>query len=339
VPLLRHGLHVTPLWRPGHEAVGHVARRMLPVLIGAAVYQINVMMGTIFASVLPQGSVSYLWYADRVFEFPLGLVAVALGTAALPSFATQAARQELGELRRSLAFAIRITSFVAIPAAAGIAVLALPITTVLFRRGAFGGYEAEMTAWALRALALGLWPVSMAQVLVAAFYAVGDARTPALTGCIGFAANAILSLMLMGQPSTEVASTLSRLITEASGRLGVWDLRHAGLALATSLAATANLVLLLLFLSRRLQELGARLILPSLARSLAAAMVMVLPVSLTSRLVDWSDVGSFWPRAVVLSLSLAVGVGTFGGAAYALGSPEIAALSDLLRRRIRVAAG
>jgi putative peptidoglycan lipid II flippase len=337
VPLLRHGLRMTPLWRPRHEAVGRVARRMFPVLLGAAVYQINVVMGTIFASVLPQGSVSYLWYADRVFEFPLGIVAVALGTAALPSFATQAARRELGELRRSLAFAIRITSFVAIPAAVGIALLALPITTVLFRRGAFGVHEAEMTAWALRSLALGLWSVSMAHVLVAAFYAVGDTRTPALTACIGFAVNVILSLMLMGQPSAEGTSILTRIITVASGWLGIWDLRHAGLALATALAATLNLALLLKLLSRRLQGLGADVITPSLARSLAAALVMVPPVWLASRLVDWSAAGSFWSRALVLVLSLAVGVGTFGAAAYALGSPEITALRDLLRQRLGAA--
>jgi putative peptidoglycan lipid II flippase len=337
VPLLRHGLHLTPLWQPRHEAVGHVARRLFPVLIGAAVFQINMMMGTIFASVLPQGSVSYLWYADRVFEFPLGLVAVAFGTAALPSFTTQAARQELGELRRSLAFAIRITSFVAIPAAVGIAVLALPITTVLFRRGAFGVHEAEMTAWALRSLAMGLWPVSMAHVLVAAFYAVGDARTPALTACIGFTANAVLSLMLMGQPSAEATSMLSRFIMAASGQLGIWDLRHAGLALATSLAATVNLALLLKLLSRRLRGLGADVITASLARSLAAALIMAPPVWLVSRLVDWSGAGSFWSHTLVLLLSLAVGVGTFGTAAYALGSPEITTLRDLLRQRLGAA--
>ncbi len=98
-PLLRRGLHLWPRWEPGHAAVRRVFWLMAPTVFGAAVYQINVMVDTILASVLPSGSVSYLWYADRVFEFPLGIFAVALGTGALPSFSTLAARRAYGTTR------------------------------------------------------------------------------------------------------------------------------------------------------------------------------------------------------------------------------------------------
>jgi len=333
--LRRRGLTVTPLWRPRHEAVRRVGHRMLPVVLGAAVYQINVMVGTILASVLPEGSVSYLWYADRVFEFPLGLVAVALGTAALPSFATQAALRAFDDLRGSLRFAIRVNSFIAVPAAVGIGVLALPITTVLFRRGAFGPYEAEMTAWALRALAVGLWSVSIARVLVAAFYALGDTRTPAVTAGIAFLANVVFSLMLMGPTVADGASGFPAAIAAATRFLCVRDMRHAGLALAAALAATVNLALLSTLLSRRLRGLVTGDLVRSLSRTVAASLVMGVPVYLTSRLGGWAGAGPFWHRAVVLLLAIGVGVTSFGVLAHALGSEELAALRETVRERLR----
>ncbi len=109
-PLVRHGVRIVPRWQPGHEAVRRALGLMAPMVFGAAVYQINLMISTMLASVLPSGSVSYLWYADRIFEFPLGIFAVALGTAALPSFSAQAARRAYADLRHSLAFSIRITN-------------------------------------------------------------------------------------------------------------------------------------------------------------------------------------------------------------------------------------
>src|SRR5215470_2583453 len=197
-PLLRHGVRLRPFWHPRHEAVRRALGLMAPMLFGAAVYQINIMVDTILASVLPPGSVSYLWYADRVFEFPLGIFAVALGTAALPSFSAQAARGAYDDLRQTLAFSIRLTNFIVLPAMVGIMTLATPITAVLFQRGAFGFTEAVLTARALSAFAVGLWSVSMVRLIVPAFYAFQDTRTPVLTAAAAFIANCICSLVLMG---------------------------------------------------------------------------------------------------------------------------------------------
>ena len=139
VPLARRGISLAPLWEPRHPAVRRVLRLLAPSAVGAAVYQINVMLSTSLASVLPAGSVSALWYAGRVFEFPIGLVAVAIGTAALPSFAEQAARGAMPSCGAASASRWRSTNVLAVPASLALLVLARPITAVLFQRGAFGG--------------------------------------------------------------------------------------------------------------------------------------------------------------------------------------------------------
>src|SRR5690606_21913595 len=146
---------VSELARPRHEAVRRSAMLLLPAALGTAIFQINLMVGTVLASTLPRGSVSYLWYAGRVFEFPVGLFVAALGTAALPSMSSQAARGDLAGMRDSLGFALSLMNFIAVPATVGLILLAEPITGLLFQRGAFGAVETAMTAQALRAYALG----------------------------------------------------------------------------------------------------------------------------------------------------------------------------------------
>jgi putative peptidoglycan lipid II flippase len=149
VALRRDGTAVMPVWQPSHPALGAIWRLLAPATLGTAMYQINVLLSTTVATLLPAGCVSALWYAGRLLEFPIGLVAVALGTAALPSFAEQAARQAQDEMRRSLSFAISLTNYVAIPASVALVILARPITAVLFQRGAFA--DVDLTAAALRA--------------------------------------------------------------------------------------------------------------------------------------------------------------------------------------------
>jgi putative peptidoglycan lipid II flippase len=338
-PLLRRGMHIVPRWQPGHEAVRRALGLMAPMVFGAAVYQINIMVDTVLASVLPSGSVSYLWYADRVFEFPLGIFAVALGTAALPSFSAQAARGAYDELRRSLTFSIRLTNFIALPAAVGIATLAIPITSVLFRRGAFGFEQAVLTARALSAFAVGLWSVSIVRLIVPAFYALEDTRTPVLTAAAAFVTNCFFSLLLMGPVAATGESGLADAIAAVTRTISVFNLRHAGLALSTSLAATVNLVLLAMLLHRRLGPLGAREIVPSFARSLVASLVMVPPVRTVAGLTDWSQSGHLIAHSVVLLAAVALGVVVFVGVAVILGGTEVQAVTRILRQRFERSAG
>ncbi len=153
--LRREGTAVTPIWEPSHPALGEIWRLLAPATLGTAMYQVNVLLSTSIATLLVPGSVSALWYAGRLLEFPIGLVAVALGTAALPSFADQAARQAQGEMRHSLSFAIALTNYVAIPASVALVILARPITAVLFQRGAFTAADVDLTALRSQAYAVG----------------------------------------------------------------------------------------------------------------------------------------------------------------------------------------
>ncbi len=336
-PLAARGVLLAPLWEPGHEAIRRILRLMAPTVFGAAVYQVNLMVDTILASVLPEGTVSYLWYADRVFEFPLGVFAVAFGTAALPSFSTLAARGAYGELGRTLVFALRITTFLVVPAAVGIALLATPITAVLFQRGAFGFAASQLTARALAAFAAGLWSVAAVRIVVPAFYALQDTRTPVLCATAAFAANLLFSLMLMGPVDPSAGPGVGAWIAAATSALGVLDLRHAGLALSTSLAATVNLALLIAALRHRLGELDLRPLLSSLARSGAAAAAMAIPVALVARATDWESM-PFAGRVLALAAAVGIGAVTFLIIAWALGSPEIASAKQLAVSRWKAGA-
>ncbi len=332
-PLLKRGIRIRPLWEPRHEAVGRALRLMAPMVFGAAVYQINIMIDTILASMLPSGSVSYLWYADRVFEFPLGIFAVALGTAALPSFAAQVARGALDELKRSLVFSIRLTNFIVLPATVGIMVLATPITSVLFQRGAFGYDQTVLCAQALVAFAVGLWSVSMVRLLVPTFYALNDTSAPVKTAAAAFVANCTLSILLMGPVATTGESRTADVIAALSQHAALFDLRHAGLALSTSLAATVNLILLVIMLRRRLGALGLSAVVPSLLRSGVASAAMIPVLLYTSSRIDWSQPGHLPLRAFTLFGSVGLGVAIYGGVALLLGGDEVQAATRLLKQR------
>lgn len=332
-PLLRHGVRIVPLWRPRHEAVRRALGLMAPMVFGAAVYQINLLVGTVLASVLPTGSVSYLWYAGRVFEFPLGIFTVALGTAALPSFVAQAARGARDELRHSLVFSIRLTNFLVLPATVGIMVLAIPITSVLFQRGAFGYGESVLTARALTAFAVGLWSVSMVRLLVPAFYALQDTRSPVVAAAWGFVANAGCSVLLMGPVPAAGNSWLAGAITALARTLWVFDLRHVGLALATSLSAVVNMILLAALLRRHMGQLGVAELLPSFARSLVASLTMIPVLHYIAGLADWSQGGALLAHAAVLLVAILGGVGAFAVVVLLLGGDEVQALTRAVRER------
>ena len=332
-PLRWHGVPLMPRWQPRHEAVRRTFGLMGPMVFGAAVYQINLVISTMLASVLPSGSVSYLWYADRVFEFPLGIFAVALGTAVLPSFSAQAVRGAHAELRHSLSFAIRLTNFIVLPATVGLIVLAMPIVSVLFQRGAFGPTEVRWTAQALCAFALGLWPVSMLRLVVPAFYAMENARTPVLTAAGAFVSNCVFSVVFMGPVAAAGESPLADAIAALTRSAAVVDFRHTGLALATSLSAAVNLVLLWLALRRRLGALGGFENVLSFLRSTVASLAMIPAVRHVAALVDWTQPGALLSRAAVLLLAMVVGVAVYACVALLAGGAEVRALIRQVRER------
>lgn len=335
LPALRRlAIPLAPSWEPRHPAVARVRALMLPTVFGSAVYQINVLVSTMFASLLPAGSVAFLWYAERLFEFPLGVFAVALSTAALPSFATLAKR-DLVAFRDTVGFAMRLVNLIALPAAIGLALMAEPLTSVLFIRGQFTPEDAAQTAVAVRYYALGLWSVASVRVLVPAFYALEDTRTPVITAAVAFVANLLFVLLLIGPLPSPLDSSFGQWLARATHTIGIVDLRHGGLALSTSLAATVNLVLLAALLRRRAGGFAWGPWLGSMLRTLLASSAMVPVVLVITRRVAWFDPGvSVFTRMVWLTVAVSAGTTVCALALNVLGGAEVVAFHRAVRARL-----
>ncbi|MGH7960618.1 MAG: murein biosynthesis integral membrane protein MurJ, partial [Candidatus Binatia bacterium] len=334
--LVRLGVPLLPRWQPGHPVVRRIGVLLFPVLFGTGVYQVNEVVGTLLASLLAEGSVSALWYAARLFEFPLGVFVTALSTAALPSLATQAQRHDLNGLRTSLGFALRLVNLVALPAAVGLAVLATPISAVLFFHGAFSAEQIRATAATLQGFAVGLWAVAAARLLSACLYALEDTRTPVWAGIAAVVAKVCFSLVLMGTVTASAdANVLARVVASLSASVAVADWGSVGLAVATSLAAIVNLLLQATMLYRRLGLFPWAAWASSLVWSITASLVMAVPLWWIVQQIDWLDQGvPFFLRVGVLALAIVVGIVSFLFVAWQGGKAEFRALTAMLPERL-----
>ena len=229
-PALRR-IGMTPRFRFDwkHEGVRRILRQMAPALFGVSVAQISLLLNTIIASFLVSGSVSWLYYADRLMEFPVGLLGVALGTILLPSLSKAAAETDSMQFSALLDWGLRLTFLLALPAALGLAMLATPLVSALYHYGAFAAHDVEQTRTALMAYAAGLIGLILVKILAPGFYARGDIRTPVRI--------AVLTLVL----------------TQLMNWAFVDTLKHVGLALSIGLGACVNAFLLW----RRLQRTGS----------------------------------------------------------------------------------
>ena len=163
------------IFHPGLKKIGLL---MIPTIFGAAVYQINILVGTLLGFAAAQGSVSYLYYADRLVQFPLGIFAIATATAVLPSLSRQAAKKDLQAVRDTFSYAMKLVFFITIPSMVGLIVLREPIVALLFKRGAFDAKTTHLTAYALLYYSMGLWAFSAVRIVVSTFYALQDTKTP-----------------------------------------------------------------------------------------------------------------------------------------------------------------
>ena len=227
----------------------------------------------------------------------------------------------MDELRRSLGFAVGLVNFLSLPAALGLIVLAEPITAALFERGAFGSHESAMTARALQYYALGLWSVSLSRLLAPGFYALGESRLPALAAVASVCVSLVLSVALMGPVQATSDSWLAGLVANVTQRVSLVDLRHGGLALATSLAAAFNAALLGVLLWRRVGGFAFDVWGP-LLRSAAATTVMTIVLDLVADHLSWREGGALL-RGVRLAGVIGLGAGVFAAAAWLIGGPEV----------------
>jgi putative peptidoglycan lipid II flippase len=304
------GFPIRPNFDFSNQEVRKIALLMLPSVFGVGVYYLNITVSAILASLLPQGSVSYLYYAQRLFEFPQGIFTVSVAQAVLPSMSRQAADGDLAGMKDSLSFALRLTLFITIPAMAGLMACSTPIFSLLFMGGAFDYSKVVNSSEALLYYSLGLSFVALTRVLAPAFYALNDTKTPVFTAFITFILNLGLSLALMG------------------------PLKHGGLALATTLSAFGNMLLLIWLLRRKIGPFGGRSVMVTGLKSLAASIPMTVAVVYVCRLTDWSLSGHKLEKSVVLGGAIIAGVAIYMIAVRLLRSEEAAAAVSMLRNKM-----
>lgn len=290
-------------------AVRRLAAKILPGAIGAGVQQINLVIGVILASLLPTGAVSYLYYADRVYQLPLGVIGIAVGTALLPLLSRQIREGDEAGGRESFNRALEFSLLLTLPAAAALMAMPGPIVAVLFERGAFDAGATAATAAALAAFAAGLPAFVLVKVLAPAFFAREDVTTPVKIAGVSVAANIALSIALLG------------------------PLQHVGLALATSAASWLNAFLLAFVLHRRGQfaidrRLRTRFLRIVLATAAMTAILLAGIEALASPLA-----GTPLERGLALVLLIVAGKAVYTAAALALGAAEIAEIRGALARR------
>lgn len=304
----RSGVKIRPDFHFKHPALKRIGILFVPAALSGAVYQINVLVGTILASMLPAGGVSWLYYADRLVELPLGVFGIALGTAVLPSMSRQASNGDTTGLCKSVSYALRFTAFFTIPASVALILLREPIIAVLFQRGLFSATDTRETAVALLYYTVGLWAFSGLKVVVQAFFSLKDTRTPLWIAIAAVIVNLVAGLLLMG------------------------PMKQGGLALATSLAAAFNVIVLFVILVKRLGCFASAEFASSIARISGASIVMGLFLVYGSSLGNWT-LALTSHNGLVLAGCVVGGLAVFGISAWLLRCKELRTLVWLLRSR------
>ncbi len=300
--LARLGLLPRPRWGWGDAGVRKVLKLMIPTLFGSSVAQVNLLIDTLIASFLVTGSVTWLYYTDRLLEFPLGIFGVALGTVILPHLSGKHAAQDPEGFTHSVDWGLRLGLFIALPATVFLILLAEPMFLTLFGYGRFSAFDAQMSGLSLAALALGLPAFVAVKVLAPAFYARQDTKTPVKAGIASMLSNIVLNVIFVG-------------IWVWTGRPGA----HAGLALSSALAGYINAGLLFHWLRRSgayrpgsgWGRYGLSLTMATLAASAAVLLVSGQtpePVTLNA-----------WQRLLWLTLAVAAGGLSYLLAAFASG--------------------
>lgn len=267
--LYRRDLLIKPQLKRKDEGVSKVMRLMLPSLFGVSVAQINLLIDTMFASFLPIGSVTWLYFTDRLVDFPLGVFGVAIATVILPHLSRRKAEQNAPQFSQALDWGLRLLLLIGLPAGIGLAVFAMPAIATCFAYGKYSAWDVLQTQRSLITLSLGVPGFMMVKVLASGFYACQDIKTPVKVGVIAMVVNSILCALLFR------------------------PFAHAGLALASSIASYVNCGILLVLLVRRkifhLQPGWTRYLFQLL---IANGVIVLYLIAIQADLTTWL----LWPR-------------------------------------------
>ncbi|WP_438280914.1 murein biosynthesis integral membrane protein MurJ [Pseudomonas alabamensis] len=293
--LKKIGMLVLPRLNVRDAGVWRVLKQMLPAILGVSVSQVSLIINTIFASFLVAGSVSWMYYADRLMELPSGVLGVALGTILLPTLARTYANRDRHEYSRILDWGLRLCFLLVLPCTLGLSLLAEPLTVALFQYGKFGAHDAAMTQQALIAYSVGLLAIILIKVLAPGFYAQQNIRTPVKIALFTLVATQVFNLILIG------------------------PLQHAGLALAISLGACLNAGLL--YWKLRSQQLfqpqpGWMMFLLKLA--LAVGLMAAVLMAGLHWMPAWEE-GNMAMRLLRLGALIFAGMVTYFGCLYLCG--------------------
>lgn len=258
---------------------------IVPQIFGLAVYNLNIIVNTQYASYLPEGTVSYLFLSERLIEFPLGIIAVSLATVLLPNFSSYISKGDLVKFKETYVSSIRILFFILVPATFGLIALSKPICNILYQRGEFGYEQMLFTSQCLYGYAIGMWAVGLIRITVPAFFAQKDTKTPVFVAFSAFILNAVLGYFL-------------------SFKL---ELNHLGLALASSASSILNISLLIYFINKKIVKIEISGLINYMLKIVIIGFIMGITVFEISLFSDWTE--SDFALDKVLSLGLCVFVG------------------------------
>jgi len=282
-----------PRFDTGHEGVRRIMKLMIPALFGVSVSQINLALDTVLASFLPTGSVSWLYYAERLTELPLGVIGIAVATVILPGLSKEYSTESETEFRETVDWAIKMILMIGVPASLALMLMAEPILITLFQYGELGARDVEMAALSLRAMAFGLPAFMLIKVLATAFYSRQDTQTPVSIGIKAMIANMGLNLVFV------IPLHL------------YWQIGHVGLSLATMASAYLNTGLLLTGLMKREIYRPASAFGADLSRIFFAAALMACGLWFGLHWLEGLDAYHWWERVVRLLSVVAAGLGSY----------------------------
>ncbi len=296
---------------PLHPGLIQIIKLILPITISLSVTQVNILVSTIVASTLAKGSVSYLYYAMRLIHFPLGIFGVALATVLLPTLSAQAAKGDHAGLRQSLSFGLRLIFFIMAPAMAGLILLKVPIVHLLFEHGVFDRLATEGTAQAVLYYAIGLWAFAGVRVVVPVFYSLQDTKTPVKVAITAMILNVILSFAL------------------------AIPMQHGGLALATSISAIFNFVILVVLLRKKIGSIDAKRIAYSHLKVILGTLCMIPSTLYISSMALWDSPGHWTEKTILLAIAIVTSIVIYCITHAILKSEELIFLKNTIQKRLK----
>ncbi|MFC4701868.1 murein biosynthesis integral membrane protein MurJ [Glaciecola siphonariae] len=292
--LFRVGLLIKPKWGWHDPNVAKVRKLMIPALFGVSVSQINLLLDTMIASFLMTNAISWLYYSDRLLEFPLGLFGIAIATVILPTLSRNHVQSDKDGFAANIDWAVKLIAFMGVPAAAALFVLAMPLMLVIFQRGEFTIQDSHMASLSLMAYSAGLFSFMLVKVFAPAFYSRQDTKTPVKYGIITMVANMVFNLIL------------------------AVPFGYVGLAMATAISGTLNALLLYLRLSRQGVYRVSAQTWWFMVKISAATIAMVSAIYWYSLRVDWHAL-AFSGRAFELACIVALGLVSYALAGVIFG--------------------